>query len=184
MCVTAEKQALRQRIRKEMAVLPDDYFRQSGLEMGRRILESAAYQNAGTVFCFVSCGKEPDTHPLMEKILRDGKTLCVPLCKTCGMMELKQIHSLSELDPGAYGILEPSVNADTIHPSQVDLALIPCLAATRDGKRLGKGGGYYDRFLAQYTGEAFLLCPARLLQEHIPTEAHDVLLPHLITEEN
>lgn len=151
--------------------------------MARRLLLHDAYQKAHTVFCFVSHGKEPDTHPLLEHILKDGKTLCVPLCNARGIMEARSIHSLSQLAPGAFGIPEPPMDAPLVLPSAIDLALIPCLAATRDGKRLGKGGGYYDRFLSNYKGAAFLLCPALLLQEHIPLEAHDLLLPDVITEE-
>ncbi len=182
MSIREEKQALRQHIRKAMELLPPDYFHQAGEEMGRRIRETETYRQASTIFCFVSHGKEPDTLPLLEQILLDGKRLCVPLCKAPGIMEARQITSLSQLSLGAYGIPEPPADAPLLPPSAIHLALIPCLAATKDGKRLGKGGGYYDRFLSQYTGAAFLLCPALLLQGHIPTETHDVLLPDVVTE--
>lgn len=183
MFIREEKQALRQRIRTIMEQLPPDYFQKAGQEMGLRIRETDAYRQANTIFCFVSHGKEPDTLPLLSQIIRDGKTLCVPLCKAHGIMEARIIASLSQLSPGAYGIPEPPADAPLALPSAVDLALIPCLAATQDGKRLGKGGGYYDRFLSEYNGTAFLLCPALLLQEHIPMEAHDIPLLNVITEE-
>ena len=176
------KQALRKQIRAEMQQIPDDYFLKAGQQMCRRVLESEDYRQAKTIFCFVSHGKEPNTYPLLEQALADGKTLCVPLCKTQGEMDAKVIHSLNELQPGAYGIPEPGENAETLLPSQIDLAVIPCLAASRDGKRLGKGGGYYDRFLAAYTGKTLLLCPEKLIFDTIPTEPHDILLPKIITE--
>lgn len=176
------KQSLRKHIRTEMQLIPDDYFHDAGQAMCRSLLTSCSYRQAKTIFCFVSHGKEPDTYPFLEKVLADGKTLCVPLCKAQGEMDAKEIRSLSELQPGAYGIPEPPADAPTLFPSQIDLAVIPCLAATRNGKRLGKGGGYYDRFLAAYTGKAVLLCPERLILDHIPIEAHDILLPWVITE--
>ena len=165
-----------------MQLIPDDYFHKAGTQMCRRVLESEAYHKAKVIFCFASHGKEPDTYPLLKQVLKDGKTLCLPLCKAQGEMDAKEVHSLAELTPGAYGIPEPAENAGTILPSQIDLAVIPCLAATMNGKRLGKGGGYYDRFLAAYTGKAVLLCPKKLIQCDIPTEAHDIPLPWVITE--
>lgn len=177
-----EKQTLRKQIRTEMQLIPDDYFHQAGRQICRRVLKSEAYRQAKTIFCFVSHGKEPDTHSLLEQALADGKTLCVPLCKAQGEMDAKVIHSPNELQPGSYGIPEPGENAETLLPSQIDLAVIPCLAASRDGKRLGKGGGYYDRFLAAYTGKAVLLCPEKLILDTIPTEPHDIWLPKIFTE--
>lgn len=177
-----QKQSLRKQIRAQMQLMPDDYFHQAGQEICRRVAESEAYRQAKVIFCFVSHGKEPNTYPLLEQALADGKTLCVPLCKAEGEMDAKMIHSLNELQPGTYGIPEPGENAETLLPSQIDLAIIPCLAATKSGKRLGKGGGYYDRFLANFTGKALLLCPKKLIQCDIPTEAHDIPLPWVITE--
>ena len=182
MAARQEKQALRKKIRAEMQLIPDDYFHQAGQVLCRQVVESGIYRQAKTIFCFVSHGKEPNTYPLLEQALADGKTLCVPLCKAEGEMDAKAIHSLNELQPGAYGIPEPGENAEPLLPSQIDLALIPCLAASKDAKRLGKGGGYYDRFLAAYTGKTVLLCPKKLIFDTIPTEPHDILLPKIITE--
>lgn len=182
MTLQQQKQVLRKQIRAQMKQMPDDYFRLAGQAICRRVLESQDYRQAKTIFCFVSHGKESNTYPLLERALADGKKLCIPLCKAPGEMEAKVIRSLTDLQPGAYGIPEPPENAETILPSEIDLAVIPCLAAAQNGKRLGKGGGYYDRFLAAYTGKAVLMCPERLLLCDIPTESHDVQLPKVITE--
>ncbi|WP_287227991.1 5-formyltetrahydrofolate cyclo-ligase [Oscillibacter sp.] len=116
------------------------------------------YRSAGAVFCFVSAGREIDTRPILEQTLADGKMLCVPLCVADGIMELRAIRNLEELFPGAYGILEPPADSPALSPDQIDLAVIPCVTCSREGRRLGRGGGYYDRFLAHYRGAAVLLC--------------------------
>ena len=182
MDIREQKQALRKKIRQEMQPLPPSYFQQAGKAICQKIIATDAYRQSDCVFCFVSCGKEPDTYPLLNQILSDGKVLAVPLCRSEGQMELRRIIALSQLAPGAYNIPEPPEEAPILSPADVQLALIPCLAATRDGKRLGKGGGYYDRFLATYTGAASLLCPQKLIQDDIPLEPHDILIPHVITE--
>lgn len=182
MDIREQKQVLRKKIRQEMQPLHPSYFQQAGKVICQKIITSDAYRQSDCIFCFVSYGKEPDTYPLLNQILSDGKVLAVPLCRSEGQMELRRITSLSQLAPGAYNIPEPPEDAPILSPADVQLALIPCLAATRDGKRLGKGGGYYDRFLAAYTGAAFLLCPARLLQPDIPMELHDFCISTVITE--
>ena len=66
-----------------------------------------------------------------------------------GIMELRQITSLDQLTPGAYGILEPPADSPAIEADGVDFAVLPCLSCSHSGHRLGQGGGFYDRFLAR-----------------------------------
>lgn len=147
------------------------------------VVNTTVYHRARTVFAFVGRGDEIDTLPLLRQVLADGKRLCVPLCTAPGIMECREITDLSVLRPGAYRILEPPAGAPLVAPADIDLAVIPCAGASPDGRRLGRGGGYYDRFLAGYAGEALLLCRQALLRTDIPWEAHDVLIPTVITEQ-
>ena len=89
---------------------------------------------------------------------------------------------MSRLAPGAYGIPEPTRETPLIGTDEVDFAVIPCLSCSRSGLRLGKGGGFYDRFLAAYRGSAVLVCPERLVREDIPMEPHDRPVPRVLTE--
>lgn len=177
-----KKAALRRELLTLAKAMPPAEKRESDGAILRRVTASEVYRAAGTVFCFVGRGEEIDTRPLLERILTDGKGLCVPLCVGAGEMEAREIESLDSLRPGRYGILEPPEDAKKIEPADIDLAVVPCVGAARDGRRLGRGGGYYDRFLAGYSGKAVLLCREMLLREDIPREAHDVRIPHLITE--
>ena len=122
------------------------------------------------------------TRALLERILSEGKELCVPLCIGPGRMECRRVQDLSVLRPGSYGIPEPPPEAPAAVPEDIDLAIVPCVGAAADGRRLGRGGGYYDRFLARYTGSALLLCRERLLCPDIPREAHDICVPAVSTE--
>ena len=102
-------------------------------------------------------------------------------------MDWVEITALSQLQPGAYGILEAPASLpafDTAHLGDGALALIPCLAASPDGVRLGRGGGYYDRFLAHYKGKRLLVCPTAALLGDLPCEGWDVRFsPHEILTE-
>lgn len=146
------------------------------------LLSLPEYRQAHTIFCYVSTPEEPGTQAILAFALADGKQLCVPRCRPGGQMDLCLLSSLRDLHPGAYGILEPASHALTLPPEEVDLAIIPCLACTRDGLRLGRGGGYYDRFLSRFSGHAVMLCREALVLESLPTEAHDRPVSTLITE--
>lgn len=175
-----EKQALR-RIIRAMA-LPESYCERADRSIAAYFLAMPEYQAAQTVFCFVGTAKEIDTRPILENILAAGKRLCVPLCTGAGVMELRQLTDLAQLCVGAYGILEPPEDSPQISPDEVDLAVIPCLTCNHGGQRLGKGGGYYDRFLATYRGGAVMVCRERHIREEIPTEPLDMPIPWVLTE--
>lgn len=147
------------------------------------VVNTTVYHRARTVFAFVGRGDEIDTLPLLRRVLVDGKRLCVPLCTAPGIMEFREVTDLSVLRPGAYRILEPPAEAPLVASTDIDLAIVPCAGASPNGRRLGRGGGYYDRFLAEYAGETLLLCRQALLRPDIPWEAHDILIPAVITEQ-
>lgn len=177
-----EKRAMRQTLRELERGLPERYLRESGREIVRRVLAMPEYREAGTVFCFASVRREVDTAGILRDALEAGKRLCVPLCVEEGRMELRRITTLEQLRPGTCGIPEPPPESGTVETGAVDFAVLPCLGCSHDGRRLGRGGGYYDRFLARYRGGAVVLCREKLIREDIPQEPHDYPVPWVLTE--
>lgn len=177
-----EKQRLRRTIQALEERLSPRYLEASGRVIAAQLLAMPEYRAAGTVFCFAGFGREVDTRPILEDALRAGKALCVPLCAGPGRMELRRITSLDQLTPGAFGIPEPPADSTPAETDEVDFAVLPCVTCDRAGRRLGRGGGYYDRFLARYRGGAVLLCREKLLREEIPVEPHDCPVPWVLTE--
>ena len=177
-----EKQQLRKTIRALEKELPAAYKAESSAAIARHLLAMPEYREAGTVFCFVGTAREIDTTAILQDALDAGKRLCVPLCVGDGIMELRQITSLGQLSPGAYGILEPPADSPVIGPDGVDFAVLPCLSCSHSGHRLGQGGGFYDRFLAHYPGGAVMVCREKLIREDIPLEPHDCPVPWVVTE--
>ena len=177
-----EKQRLRAVMRQLERELSEQYKQAADQAIAAHLLALPEYQEADTVFCFVGTAREIDTRPILAVALDAGKRLCVPLCVEKGIMELRQIRSLEDLSPGAYGIPEPSAGTPVVSVDEVDLAILPCLTCNHLGQRLGRGGGYYDRFLASYRGGTVLLCRERLIREEIPLEPHDYPIPWVLTE--
>lgn len=180
---TAErKKQLRTLIRSTERTLSEEYRRSSSQAITQFVKGMPEYQSARSVFCFVGTKREIDTTELLRDILNQGKQLCVPLCTGDGIMELREISSLSQLSPGAYGILEPPEDSASVRLDEVALSVIPCLSCDHQGRRLGQGGGYYDRLFSHHTGQTVMLCRERLMIAPIPTEPLDRTFPLVVTE--
>ncbi len=152
-----------------------------GQKICRTILCLSAYRTAHTVFCHVSTEKEPSTTLLLHQALADGKRLVVPKSEPNGILRMFAIERLSQLAVGRFGILEP-VGGIEVTASQIDFSVIPCVAMSICGERLGHGCGYYDRFLAQYSNFCVAVCPADMLVSKLPVDPHDHSIPMIVTE--
>lgn len=177
-----EKKTLRNIMRRLEDNLSPRYMRTADEAILRHLIALPEYCEARTVFCFAGVKREINTRPLLENALAAGKTLCVPLCVESGIMETRQITDLSQLQAGKYGLLEPAADAPIIAVDDIDFAVIPCTTCNHAGQRLGKGGGYYDRFLSHYRGGTVMLCREKLIREEIPVEPHDYPIPWVMTE--
>jgi 5-formyltetrahydrofolate cyclo-ligase len=175
------KKALRQEI-KAAAALDEGYTKEADLEIFSHVAGLLEYEQAGTLFCFVGTSGEIDTVPILEDALRKGKRVGVPKCTARGIMEVREIRSLGDLEAGKYGILEPGAEAPVIQPEEINLAIVPCMSCSHDGRRLGYGGGYYDRYLVRTRAVKAVICRERIMRADIPVEPHDQLMDMVISE--
>lgn len=169
------KRAARRAAKARLRALPPQEFAAAGREIAAALFTRSDWRQADTVFCFVSLPSEPDTLPILRAALKEGKRLCVPRMLGGGQMELVSIPSLDDLLPNDLGIREP-VGGRVLAPEELgtrSLAVVPCLAVSRDGVRLGRGGGYYDRFLVGFAGAAVLVCLRALVSDTLPSESWD-----------
>ena len=111
-------------------------------------------RRARTVAAFMPMANEPQLAPLLSLLLTEGKQVAFPRCSSLGVMQFCPVVSLRHLVRGKYGILAPRDDAQAMDLSALDVMLVPLAAADRFGGRLGKGGGFYDRVLANYQGTA------------------------------
>ena len=125
-----------------------------------------------SVFCYISGKDECSTIPILCFCLKNGIPLAVPLCEEDGGMTARPITSLSQLKPGRFGILEPTSGSEIL--TSPDAVIVPGLAFDREGYRLGRGGGYYDRWLAGRKCRTVGLCHTDRLFDRLPRDGWDV----------
>lgn len=182
MQVLAQKKAkLRSKLRRKRRQQEQEILLADSKAICDRLLELPELQRAKTVFCYVSCAGEVETHRLIGVLLAQGKIVAVPRCRPEGQMECVPIAALSELIPGAMNIPEPRSDAPSIPAEQIDFAVVPAVACGEDGSRLGQGGGYYDRFLERSRCDFAAVCQSAFLLPAIPCEAHDRKMKIIVT---
>lgn len=145
-------------------------------------LEMPEYRAARTVLLYVGTGAEPDTRPLIEDALASGKRVALPAIAGPGLMEARAVTDPDLLVPGPYGIPAPAPDSELVPPEALDLVLVPGMAFTPDGERLGRGGGYYDRYLPRTSALTVALARDFQIVDRLPTEAHDVPVDALIID--
>ena len=159
------KGELRARMRQARRALSEAAQQEAAQAAAARILSLEAYRQA----------------PVLRDALETGKTLALPRCEGEGVMRAYRVARPSDLRRGAYGIWEPDETCPPIEPDDMDLILVPGTAFDRQGDRLGQGGGYYDRYLAQTRAVRIGVCHDFALLDAVPTQTHDARMDGVVT---
>lgn len=164
------------------AMDPAEAARASSAAAGR-LISQPEFADARSVMIFLPIPGEIDPRDIARAAWSAGKRVAVPKIRTTGVMDAIEIRSLDQdLAAGAMNILEPIGN-EVLATGELDLIVAPALAFDRKGARLGRGGGYYDRFIALHDGA--LVCGLafdRQLLDEVPSEPHDRPVTMLVTD--
>jgi len=178
---TAEQKAVLRNAVKEFYFLPAEKTESDKLLLSR-FLSLPQVAESTSILLFYGVGDEPDTARLLEPLVRMDKIVALPRCLPHGRMEARRYFGAERLRPNAYGIPEPDEGCPVVKRDDMSLILVPNLCCDRRGFRLGRGGGYYDRYLAGFSGHTVALCRDRLLRAALPAEDHDVPVELVLTE--
>ena len=144
------------------------------------------YRAASVVAAYASFGSELDTSEFVARILADGKQLLLPrINKAQCALELRHVTDIgAELVAGVWGIREPAERCPILPANQIDFMLVPGVAFTKSGARLGYGGGFYDRLLVSLVPRAARIAGAFELQlvDQLPENPQDRRVAQVITE--
>ena len=168
--VDAEKNRLRTEFLKIRREIPENQKKEQSRRIAERLFETVEYQNAESVFVFISVKDETDTSEIIKQCFKDKKRVAVPLCNTKEhTMTAIEIFDSGQVERGAYGIFEPKhslINSGELLPLlNPSIVLVPGAAFDERGMRIGMGGGYYDRYLADFGGVSIGLCYSQCLAE-------------------
>lgn len=184
--IRAEKARLRAQLRAQRAALDDREVAAASRAIASRILALPEVDMAAAVHMFwpYDGRHEVDTRPIAAALIARDVRVALPVVVSVPGEPPRLIQRLyvpGTLMPGRFGNLEPHGTAD-VPISAIEAVIVPALAASRQGSRLGYGGGFYDAFLA--TIDAPVICPvmSAFLLDALPTEPHDCAVDIVVTE--
>lgn len=180
--VTQSKRELRARIHAARRQLSPEAVRAASDRICERLVRLGPFEEAGGVGCYLALPQEVQTMGFVDRCWELGKRVCVPAWD-----ESRRAYGLSWLEPGQptvpghFGITEPAA-ARWVGPGEVDFIVVPGVAFDRSGRRLGQGGGHYDRLLAACRGfKAGVAFEVQLVEE-VPVTRGDVAVDVVVTE--
>ncbi|HRU55501.1 MAG TPA: 5-formyltetrahydrofolate cyclo-ligase [Candidatus Sumerlaeia bacterium] len=185
--ISQDKKKVRLAIKRQISILSDSYLKNADNKIRENLFALKEFQKSKTVMTYLSIKGEVETLEFAREVLKRKKRLVVPKVQTHPKTLLAcEINTLEEgLSPSRYGILEP-VNAliRQVDPYEIELHVIPGLAFDKKGHRLGRGGGYYDRFLSDISPNAMTVgvCYECQFLESVPCDSKDVPVRCVVTE--
>jgi 5-formyltetrahydrofolate cyclo-ligase len=178
-----EKKKMRKKVKQLLTQLTDKEKQEYSEAIAEKLYALSAWKKAKCIGITISRGNEVHTLPIIEKAWCEGKKICVPKCdpdeKT---MVFREIHSFAQLESVYFGLLEPIEDiTKEVEAAEMDLMVVPGIVFSRDGYRIGYGGGYYDRYLQQFTQTTISLAYSVQIVERVPAEPHDIPVQMIIT---
>lgn len=180
------KKALRASIIAQRDSLDAALRREYSQLIAERVLALPEYRAARVVAAYASFGSELDTGVFLRDALATGKQLLLPrINRAARRLELRRAGNLdADLVAGVWGICEPAGTCPEVPARQVEFMLMPGVAFTMRGERLGYGGGFYDRLLTQVSPQTWRVAGAFDLQvvDDLPADAGDQRVHRIVTE--
>ena len=175
------KAELRKKILQEMKTLSQEQKQAMDQALTERFLNHPVYQEAKVIATYLSFPHEFQTQGLIDQALKGGKKVLIPKTYPKGRMEFV-VYNPQQLAKTSFGLLEPQGDLEVVEPSQIDLIHVPGLAFTKEGYRIGYGGGYYDRYLENFAGQTMSTIYPCQIQTFNP-DSHDIPVQEVLIYE-
>lgn len=178
-----DKDIFRTEIKAKIAELDKGYIKDSDNGILNNLITLPEFISAQRVFTYISIGREVDTRNLIKYCVKTGKQVALPTDFNDYDMNFALLDcALEDLEYGKYGIPAPRPHAVRLVPDTNDIILVPALCYDENFYRLGRGGGYFDRYLSHCKGFSVGLCREELIVKEVPRDFYDMSVNCLITE--
>lgn len=168
----------KQELRRHIRTLKQQYL--TGGQTPCEVCVTSHLASSHTILLYNALPDEVPTQALMDELVAQGKTVLLPCVINDTDMELRRYTGPQDLQTGSFGIQEPTGELFTDYDA-IDVAIVPGMAFDAEGHRLGRGKGYYDRFLSRVPHLYKIgLCFSWQLVDHVPCDEHDIVMDEVI----
>lgn len=175
-----EKTRLRKQLLDARDALSLDFMNITSKQIQDNLRKVSFFRNAESIGAYYSIGSEVKTQDILQEILNSGKDLSLPKVVKKDLV-FKKISSLTDLEPGNFSVMEPKENCPIT--KKIDVIIVPAIALTSEGHRMGYGFGYYDRYLSSKKSKTIALTYSKQIVRSIPYSDHDVRIDCIVTED-
>ena len=180
MSSTIEKARLRKQLLDVRDSLSLDFIKIASNRIRDNLRKIDFYRKATSIGAYYSIGSEVQTHDLLQEFFNQGKVFALPRVEKNDLV-FKKISGLSDLELGSFGVMEPKEKCDNM--KNLDVIIVPAIALTREGYRLGYGFGFYDRYLHGKKSKKIGLTYAKQVLRTFPHDDHDIKMDCVVTED-
>lgn len=180
---TLNKRTLRERLIRVRDEMPKTARERADKQIVSHVLSLPCFQNATTVLLYAPVASEIDVSPILHEAWERGIPVGLPVCdRATKTLTFLRAAADVPLVSGAFGIPVPPKDAEPIKPDEKTVCILPALAYDHNRVRLGYGGGYYDRFLADFRGISIGVAYVQTVLDSVCAEPHDRPVSILVTE--
>ena len=175
-----EKARLRKQLLDARDSLSLDFTNITSKQIQDNLRKVEFFRNAKSIGAHYSIGSEVKTQDILQEILKSGKEVSLPKVVKKDLV-FKKINSLSDLEQGNFSVMEPKDYCEDV--KKIEVIIVPAIALTREGHRLGYGFGYYDRYLSGKKSKTIALNYSKQIIKSFPHSDHDVRIDCIVTED-
>lgn len=183
--ISERKKGLRQKMLAMRRALSANETESRSSSLKENILSLPEYKNAKKIMAFLAMKGESNLDGFIRQALLDGKEVYIPVCLPERQMEAGRLIDMEHFEKGPLGLRNLPAGYEVTSPESLDLVLIPGLAVSQEGIRLGRGAGYYDRYLARVPFEKRVaaLWDFQVIPD-IPSEPFDQKIAKIVTDKS
>lgn len=183
--ISERKKGLRQKMLAMRRALSANETESRSSSLKENILSLPEYKNAKKIMAFLAMKGESNLDGFIRQALLDGKEVYIPVCLPERQMEAGRLIDMEHFEKGPLGLRNLPAGYEVTNPESLDLVLIPGLAVSQEGIRLGMGAGYYDRYLARVPFEKRVaaLWDFQVIPD-IPSEPFDQKIAKIVTDKS
>ena len=175
-----EKARLRKQLLDARDSLSLDFINITSKQIQDNLRKVDFFRNAKSIGAYYSIGSEVKTHDILQEILKSEKEVSLPKIAKKDLV-FKKIRSLSDLEEGNFSVMKPKDYCEEV--KKIEVIIVPAIALTRDGHRLGYGFGYYDRYLSGKKSKTIALGYSKQIIKSFPYSDHDIRIDCIVTED-
>lgn len=177
------KNSFRRMVLEKRKNIPAVSRRAKSKKIFKRLIQTSVFQRSAHIAFYCGITPEVSTQSFLKAALKDKKIYLPRVQLRKKRLQFHRVRSLGDLRRGPYGILEPKPSCAAIPAKRLELIIVPGVAFDRRGGRLGRGAGYYDRFLKKAKQAVKVgLCFREQIVKKIPMKHHDVRMDRIITD--